>query len=90
MSISMENIFENLENLSEECFEEILEKVFENLDTERREKIIGALQQAKDGKYRTKAIKVLGKIQQRINKAENKSKEDVKNSGITFTNKILK
>lgn len=86
----MENIFENLENLSEECFEEILEKVFESLDTDRREKVLSALQQAKDGKYRTKAIKVLGKIQQRINNAENKNREDVKNSGITFTNKMLK
>ena len=90
MSTNMEKIFENLENLSEECLEEILEKVFESLDTDRREKVLNAFQQAKDGKYRTKAIKVLGKIQQRINNAENKSKEDVKNSGITFTNKMLK
>ena len=86
----MKNIFENLENLSEGCFEEILEKVFENLDTERREKVLNALQQAKDGNYRTKALKVFGKLQQRINKTEDKNKEDVKNSGITFTDKMLK
>ena len=89
MYIKMENIFENL-NVSEECLEDILEKVFESLTDARREKLVGAIQSAKDGKYRTKALRVLGKVQQRLNKEQARAKEDVKNSGITFTDKMLK
>lgn len=85
----MESIFENLD-VSEACLEDILEKVFESVSDVRREKLIGAIQKADNGKYRTKALKVLGKVQQRLNKEQARAKEDVKNSGITFTNKLLK
>lgn len=84
----MEEIFENLE-VSEACLEDILEKMFESISDARREKLISALQNAKDGKYRTKALKVFGKVQKRLNK-ESEPKEDVKNSGITFTDNVLK
>ena len=89
MYIKMEEIFENLE-VSEACLEDILEKVFESVSDARREKLVSVIQNAKDGKYRTKALKVLGKVQQRLNKEQTRAKEDVKNSGITFTNKVLK
>ena len=83
----MEELFENLE-VSEACLEDILEKVFESVSDTRREKLISAIQKADNGKYRTKALRILGKVQQKLN-SENKPKEDVKNSGITFTEKVL-
>ena len=95
--IKMENIFENLD-VSEECFDEILIRVFEaieNSDTsienkkKRIEGIVRAIQKAKNGKYRTKAIRVYGIAQNNLNKAQDKNKEDVKNSGITFTPKAF-
>lgn len=89
MNTRIENIFENLD-VSEACLEEILEKVFESVSVERREKLLNAIQKAQDGKYRTKALKVLGKVQNKINSEQNKNREDVKKSGITFTNKMLK
>ena len=85
-STKMENIFESLENLSEGCMEDIFNRILENLDTERKEKVLDAIQHARSGAQRTKAIKVLGKIQQRMNK-QNTSKENVGGSGITFTSK---
>ena len=89
MNTRIENIFENLD-VSEACLEEILEKVFESVSVERREKLLNAIQKAQDGKYRTKALKVLGKVQNKINSEQNKNREDDKKSGITFTNKMLK
>ena len=88
MNIKMENILESL-NVSEACLEDILERIFESLNDERKEKLLASFKTAKDGKTRTRILKVIGKIQNRINK-ENEPKNEVKKPGITFTEKVLK
>ena len=84
----MEELFENLD-VSEACLEDILERVFESLNDVRKEKLLGSLKTAKDGKTMSRIIKVVGKLQKRINK-ENEVKKEPQPSGITFTEKILK
>ena len=84
----MESIFENLD-VSEACLEDILERIFESLNDERKEKLLNSIKIAKDGKTRTRMLKVIGKIQNKINK-ENELKKEIKPSGITFTEKVLK
>jgi hypothetical protein len=88
MNIKMEELFENLD-VSEACLEDILLKVFENLNDVRKEKLLGSLKTAKDGKTMSRIIKVVGKLQKRINK-ENELKNEVKKPGITFTEKVLR
>ena len=84
----MEELFENLD-ISEACLEDILERVFESLNDVRKEKLLGSLRTAKDGKTMSKIIKVIGKLQKRINK-ENEVKKEPQTSRIIFTEKILK
>ena len=100
----MENILETLQNLtiSEDCFQDILEKVdrelqrteaAKNASVTRRAKVnnlMQAIKKARSGAERTKAIKDLGIAQKRVNDAESKMiKQEPKKSEITFTNKFF-
>lgn len=93
----MKSIFENLD-VSKNCFEEILIKIFENIENsnatlenkkKRVEGIIRAISQCRDLKYRKKALKLLGKAQKGVVRAENNIKKETKPSGIIFTPKVF-
>lgn len=99
----MESILETLQNLivSEDCFQDIMEmidkevvsKAAENSFPERKAKVnnlMKVIRKARSGSEITKAIKDFGVAQKRANDAENKiTKQESKNTGITFTNKFF-